>query len=288
MRRTLILSALVAAVALIGLVPVGAAEAGKKSDDLVLVVLDPMALELSCPCVKGYAPRNYKKFGEFLGKQLGRKVNVHFAETLTAALTRKTSGRADLVIGKDSVIRAGATSNKLDLTPLAALTDKEGKTTQTGLWVVAAKEPATTAADLKGYDLYFGPADADEKYTAALALLKDLDVKVPEKLLCCNSCTDTANKILDAHKAGKKAAGVISGYAQPLLEGCGTIKKGDLRVIGETDPVPFVVAFANAKLSRDDRDAIEKALLAVAKDESMCKLMETKKGFVVLPTTKKK
>jgi len=41
----------------------------------------------------------------------------------------------------------------------------------------------------------------------------------------------------------RPAATVISSYAQPLLEGCGTIKKGDLRVIGETDPMPFVVAF---------------------------------------------
>ena len=31
-----------------------------------MVVMDPLALPLSCPCVKGYAQRNYDKLGEKL------------------------------------------------------------------------------------------------------------------------------------------------------------------------------------------------------------------------------
>jgi ABC-type phosphate/phosphonate transport system substrate-binding protein len=259
-----------------------------KTNEIVLVVMDPMALELSCPCVKGYAQRNYGKLGAHLTKQLGRPVKVHFADSLTAALKIKTAGKADLVIGKDSVIRAAARGNKLDLVPLASLTDKEGKTTQTGLWVVPGKDPALSVSDLKGYDLVFGNADADEKYSAALALLRDFEIKPPEKLATCGSCSDAASKVLEAYKAGKKTAAVISSYAQPLLEGCGTVKKGDLRVIGETDPVPFVTAFINSKLSTDERTAIQKALLAVGKDADLCKVLETKKGFVLPPSEAKK
>src|SRR5579871_3086298 len=91
----------------------------KKS--FTLVVMDPLALELSCPCVKGYAQRNYHKLGEMLEKQLGRPVNVRFSESLTAAL-KKSDGAADLVIGKESVVRIEATENKLPLTPILSLT----------------------------------------------------------------------------------------------------------------------------------------------------------------------
>jgi ABC-type phosphate/phosphonate transport system substrate-binding protein len=257
---------ILAAVAAWALLTPTARAAEAKSEEVTLVVMDPMALELSCPCVKGYAQRNYNKLAAFLTKELGRPVKVHFADNLTTALKVKTSGKADLLVGKDSVVRAAAKTNKIDLAHVAALTDKAGKTTQTGLWVVAAKDPALTVADLKGHELLFGNADAREKYEAAIALLKESEVKVPEKVATCGSCSDAAAKIMKANEEGKKLAAVISSYAQPLLEGCGTVKKGDLRVIGETDPVPFVSAFVNEKLSTDERAAIQKALLAVAKD----------------------
>src|SRR5437868_6623254 len=68
-----------------------------------LVVMDPLALELSCPCVKGYAQRNYHKLGDAIQKEIGRPVQVYFSESLPAAL-KKTGGGADLVIGKESVV----------------------------------------------------------------------------------------------------------------------------------------------------------------------------------------
>ncbi|MBY0228241.1 MAG: phosphate/phosphite/phosphonate ABC transporter substrate-binding protein [Gemmataceae bacterium] len=252
-----------------------------------VVILDPMAAELSCPCVKGYAQRDYKRLGEFLAKQTGRAVNIHYAETLAAALSKKTEGKADLVIGKDSVVRVAAKEAKLGLDHVLALTDKEGKTTMTGLFVVAAKDPALTAGDLKDYRIIFGLADADEKYATPLKLLEELGVKAPATKETCPSCSTAAGKLLEAHKAGEKAAAVISSYAQPLLEGCGTVKKGELRVVGETDAVPFVSVFVNAKLGSDDRAALLKALLAIAKDKDLCKAMETKAGFVE-PGAKKK
>ena len=76
---------------------------------------------------------------------------------------------------------------------------------------------------------------------------------------------------------------MISSYAQPLLEGCGTIKKGDLRVVGETAPVPFIVAFVSESVPADEREAIQKSLLNVGKNKALCTAIETKAGFV-LPT----
>lgn len=277
--RTLLLSC--AALALFGL-PAGAADR-PAANEITLVVMDPLALDLSCPCVAGYAQRDYHKLAKFLGQQVGRPVKVHFSETLSGALTKKTAGKADLIIGKDSVVLAGAKENKLTVTRVAALTGKDGKTTQTGLIIVPAKDAALTLEDIKGHKVLFGPSDCDEKHAAPLALLKDFQFPLPKTLDTAASCTTCATQVLADFKKGVKVAGVVSSYAQPLLEGCGTIKKGELRVVGETDPVPFIAAFTNDKLPAADRAALQKALLAVAKDAELCKVMESKKGFIAPP-----
>jgi ABC-type phosphate/phosphonate transport system substrate-binding protein len=261
-------------------VGLSAATAAAGAPELTLVVMDPLAAPLSCPCVKGYAQRDYEKLGVYLTKKLGRPVAVHFSETLTGALLKKTGGKADLIIGKDSVVRAEARLSKLEVSHVAALTGKDGATTQKGLVVVPKDDPAKSVEDLKGYKIVFGTSTADEKYAAAMTLLKDLGVPIPAKPETCAACSDGATTVLDLHKQGEKAATVISSYAQPLLEGCGTIKKGDLRVIGETDPVPFVAAFVTGSLSETDRDTVKAALLDVGKDKELCTALETKSGFV--------
>ena len=35
-----------------------------------LIVMDPLAAPLSCPCVKGYAQRDYQRLADYLSKQL--------------------------------------------------------------------------------------------------------------------------------------------------------------------------------------------------------------------------
>jgi ABC-type phosphate/phosphonate transport system substrate-binding protein len=256
-----------------------------RSDALTVIVMDPMAAALSCPCVKGYAQRDYDKLGAFLGKELGRPVKVAYTESLTKGLKEKTDGRADIIIGKESVVRAETKANKLAAVPIASLTGKDGKTTMTGLFVVAGADPAFTPSDLKGYRIIFGTPEADEKYAAPLTVLKDAGIAVAEKKESCGSCSEAAVLVVEAFKSGSKTAAVISSYAEPLLEGCGTVKKGDLRVVGATAPVPFIVAFASEKLPTSDRDAIQRALFQVGKDRDLTVAMETKDGFVPLPTT---
>ena len=255
---------------------------------LTVVVMDPLAAPLSCPCVKGYAQRDYDKLGKHLEGKLGRPVAVYYAETLAGALTKKTNGKADVVIGKDSVVRSDAAANKLTVAHLACLTGKDGKTTQTGLVCVAKDDKALTIGDLKDHKIFFGTADAEEKHGAAVKVFKELGVPLPEKLETCVACTDGATKVIELAKGGEKVATVISSYAQPLLEGCGTIKKGDLRVVGETDPVPFIVAFATAALATSEQAAVKAALLAIGTNKDLCTALETKAGFVEPEPAKKK
>jgi ABC-type phosphate/phosphonate transport system substrate-binding protein len=257
---------------------------------LIMVVMDPLAAPLSCPCVKGYAQRDYAQLASYLERELGRPVKVVFNESLYTAATQKTDGKADIVIGKRSVVVAEAVAAELSVRPVMALTGKDGATTQTGLIVVPDKDPAKKVADLKDYRIIFGPAECDEKHAAALSLLKKNGVTVSGKLETCAACSDGATTILEAG-ADVRAATVISSYAAPLLEGCGTIKKGDLRVVGTTEPVPFVVAFVSSKLPAAEQSAIETALAGVKNEPALLLAIESKTGFVrespATPTQKK-
>jgi len=269
-----------------------AAETSSSQSDLTLLVMDPLSKELSCPCVTGYAQREYNELGKHLATKLKRPVKVVFSETLVGALkSDKLPEGVDLIIGKRSVVEFDAKASQIRVTPVASLSGKDGVTTQLGLIVVPAKDPAKTVADLKGYQIYFGPEDCDEKYKAAITLFKENGVTIPQKLETCAACSDGATKILELG-ADVRAATVISSYAAPLLEGCGTIQKGDLRVVGKTAPVPFITAFTTERVGEQDRGAIRDVLLELIESPKLCQLLETQRGFVELAdageATKKK
>jgi ABC-type phosphate/phosphonate transport system substrate-binding protein len=278
------------AAAAAGLVALPAATAADKAPDNAfnLVVCDPLAAPLSCTCAKGYAQRDYDQLGTLLQTKLGRPVMIHYAETLYAALARKGVKGADLVIGKDSWVRAESAAKKLPLTHVASLTGQDGKTTQKGIVVVPSGDAALQVTDLKGYTTLFGPTEAEERHAAAFELFKDLGVDVPAKPEISTKCSAAAAAVLDRGKKGEKVAAVISEYCQPLLVACGTVKKADLRMVGETDPVAFIGAFVSNTLPTADREVVAAALLAIGKNAELCAALETKTGFVAPEAAQKK
>jgi ABC-type phosphate/phosphonate transport system substrate-binding protein len=257
---------------------------GIPPDAIVVVVMDPLALPLSCPCVKGYAQRDYDKLGAKLQKELGHPVRVIYNESLTTALKGDAHGRADVVIGKHSVVLFDAKRSGIKMLPVASLTGKDGATTQNGLIVVPTDDPAKKVSDLAGYHLVFGPPESDEKYAAAMTVLRENGVKVPDKVETSPACSDGACLVLDEFKKddAKHGAAVISSYAKPLLEGCGTVEKGALRVVGETAAVPFVEAFVSGQLPADQREKLAKAVLKSTDDPLLRIALETRSGFVAL------
>ena len=247
---------------------------------LTLIVMDPLAAPLSCPCVEGYAQRRYEALAEHLKGSLGCEVQLVFANALRTAL-KETSSKADLIIGKDSTVRADAEAAKLKVNAIAQLTDKAGSTMQRGLIVVNKADPAQAAKDLDGYTIIFGPSEAAEKHGAALELLKKANVSIPKALQIDEACSDGACKVIDLGPKSKTAA-VISSYAQPLLEGCGTIKKGDLRVVGETEEVPFITAFVNSELSQPEQQNLKAALLSGTATPELLDALESLAGFLAV------
>ena len=159
------------------------------------------------------------------------------------------------------------------------LTDKEGVTTQTGLVVVPTDDPAKTPADLKGYRIIFGPKECDEKHDAVLALLKQSGVEPPAELETSPACSDGACLILEAGPDVRGAA-AISSYARPLLEGCGTVKKGALRVVGTTEPVPFVGGICRSAPTAAEQQRIADAPSRSLRIRLLRIALETRNGFV--------
>ena len=244
-------------------------------EPLRVVVMDPLSKQLACACVKGFAQRDYQALSGFLSDTLGRPVETFVNESLAEA-GRVTENTLDLIIGKQSVIRAQAAAASMAITPLAMLTDREGRTTLTGLFVVRNDDPAKSVSDLKGRNILFGPSSSDEKHSTALARMRSLGLPVPAAPETRPTCNQTGLAVFE-----KQAdAGVISSYAMALLEGCGAVDKGALRVVGQTEPVPFIGVFATKHLSAADAEAVTKALLAVAGNPQLKQKMETRDGFV--------
>ncbi|MGL4513407.1 MAG: PQQ-binding-like beta-propeller repeat protein, partial [Lacipirellulaceae bacterium] len=248
---------------------------------LVVVVMDPLAAPLSCPCVEGYAQRDYAVLAERLEALLGRNVALGFGESLATGLKKAKATAPDLVIGKDSVVRAQSAELGHALDAALRLSDLRGETTQTGLVVVRSDDAAKGVADLGGYRIFYGKPEADEKFAAPRALLASAGVSVvaADEADVTVACSDGACKVIELG-ADERSAAVISSYAKPLLEGCGTIQKGDLRVVGETAPVPFVTAFVASGLTPADRAALVGALLSLSAEPKTLKGLESMLGFV--------
>ena len=251
------------------------------ADPLSIVVMDPLAAPLSCPCVEGYAQRKYEILAEELESRLERSVTVSFGESLELGL-KKANGKADVVIGKQSVVIADAKKSKLKVDPLFRLSDQEGSTSQFGMIVVNRDDPAKSIQDLKGYSIIFGTEDAEEKHGAALKLFSDAGIKLPkQRRMIDEACSDGACKVIDLGPSSKSAA-VISSYAQPLLEGCGTIKKGDLRVVAKTSEVPFVTLFAVQGMDSETRKTLSDAIHKVSREPRVLEALESLIGFVAI------
>lgn len=254
------------------------------SPRLTLVVMDPLAAELSCPCVEGYAQRDYRALADHLAEAIGRPVELGFGESLAKGRTAAGGGPIDVVIGKHSVVRADADAAGLTLEPVASLCDVGGTVYQRGLFVVAADDPAESIADLNGYLVAVGPPEHEEKHDAALQALRREGVSpAAGELTVAGSCSEAACQVLDAWKGGppeQPIAAMISSYAQPLLEGCGSVPPGAVRVVGETAPVPFITVHVAAAMDRETRTRLMRALTAVSDQPALKKRLETARGFL--------
>lgn len=246
---------------------------GAEPSELVLGITDPLAAANACACISGYAQRDYPALGVFVQQRLGRPVRVVCAGGLDG-VQLKAGGAVHALIGKRDALLAQGTA--WGLVELAALSDREGRTTTTGLIVVRAQGARQDLAGLDATRLLLGPVSATEKAGAAVEILTAAGVTLPDRPARSTTCAAAVQSLL----AGQADAVAISAYNKLLLEGCGSVQPGEVRVIAETAPVPFVVAFATNALPEAEQATLREALLAVATDPALLVKLESSGGFV--------
>jgi outer membrane protein assembly factor BamB/ABC-type phosphate/phosphonate transport system substrate-binding protein len=267
---------------LVALILAGSIAAGsafaKPKEPVTLVVMDPLAKELACACVKGFGQRDYRKLAARLEKAIKQPVKIEFSDDLAETLAGTNPGREVIVIGDQSLVADGAKKAGLKSHPVCDLTDVDGNTTLPALFIVRSDDPAKELKNLAGRKILFGLADADEKHAAALSALRDAGVE-PATISQRGSFSDAALDVLDSQSSPALVA-VIPGYAMRLLEGCGSVKPGSLRVIGKTRPVPFIAVFVSDSIPAEKEEKLVAALLSIKSDAKFLNAMESRDGFI--------
>jgi ABC-type phosphate/phosphonate transport system substrate-binding protein len=177
-----------------------------------------------------------------------------------------------------SVIRHDTQKLKVSISPVAQLTDVNGSVNQRGVFVVRRGNSAASIIDLEGYRVLWGPDKCDEKSAAPKSKLKDLEIETTGEEVC-ETCSVAARKLVEDSDSSK-VVGVISSYAEKLLTGCGTIEKGSLRIIGESDEVPFISVFVSDEATAIDTKAILESLTSIRESKELLEALESKSGFV--------
>src|SRR5882672_8725947 len=249
-----------------------------KSEPVLLVVMDPLAKELACACVKGYGQRDYRKVAKRLEKAIRQHVTIEFSDDLAESMAGVSPGREVIVVGDQSLVAAGAKKAGLKCHPVCELTDPDGSTTLTASFLARSDDPAKELKDMGGRKVFIGLADADEKHFATMTALRASGLEPPAMPEQRRSYSDAALDMLDSQLSPPPVA-VIPSYALRLLEGCGSVKPGNMKVIGKTAPVPFITVFVADSIPAEKEEKILKALLSIKGDAKLLKAMESRDGF---------
>lgn len=256
--------------------------ADREASPVLLVVMDPLAKELACACVKGYGQRDYRKLASHLGAALQQRVAVEFSDDLAESLQLASPGQEVLVVGERSFVAHSAQRTAQTFQPVCELTDVEGNTTFVGAFVAQAKDAAADLKDIDGREILFGLADTELNHAATAATLRAAGWDSP-KLEKRPVYTDAALDVLDSRSALPPVA-VIPGYGVRLLEGCGSITPGDLKVIGTTAPQPFITVFLAAQIPAEEKQKIITTLLEIKTNAPLLEAMESRDGFKPIET----
>jgi outer membrane protein assembly factor BamB/ABC-type phosphate/phosphonate transport system substrate-binding protein len=215
-----------------------------------------------------------------LEKALKQKVKIEFSDDLADSLAGGSPKQELIVIGDQSLVAAGANKAGMKCHAICALTDLDGNNTMSASVVARSGDPVKELKQISGRNVLFGVPVADAKYAACLAMLRAAALErpiVPEQR---GSYSEAALDMLDSQSSPPPLA-VIPSYALRMLEGCGSVQPGSLKVIAKTDPVPFITVFLSDSAPADKEKQVVDALFAMKGDSKLLKAMESRDGFIV-------
>src|SRR6185503_1999316 len=108
---------------------VSSTPAGSGRNPVLLVVMDPLARELACACVKGFGQRDYRKLVARLEAALSQRISIEFSDDLAGSIAQAGPGQEVIIIGDQSVVTHGAKQAGLKCHPVCQLTGLDGETT---------------------------------------------------------------------------------------------------------------------------------------------------------------
>jgi outer membrane protein assembly factor BamB len=252
-------------------------------EPILLVVLDPLSKELACACVKGYGQRDYRKLAARLAEATRERVSIEFSDDLAESMNGVRPGREVIIIGGNSSVALGAHKAELKCHPICELTGLDGQTTLTASFVVRSDDPASELKSIKGRSIIFGLGEAEAELEAASKALREAGVEVSPTLEKRSTYSDAALDMIDSPLSPPPVA-VIPSYALRLLEGCGSVKPGSLKVLGTTQPLPFITVFLGDGFTPEKAEKVLKSLLSIKTDAKLLKSMESRDGFVPVTT----
>lgn len=249
-----------------------------KEKPLTFVVMDPLSKELACACVKGYGQRDYRKLTAYLAQELKRDIAIEFSDDLTETLKAIGADHELVVVGEYSRMLKEAGVARLKIRPLCGLSDPEGDTNIHAVLVAQSKDSVQNLQGITGRKILFALADTEANHKTLQNCLSTVGLTQTPTLEKRSQYTDAALDVLDSTEPNPPVA-LVPSYAMRLLQGCGSIKPGELKVIGKTDSFPFITLFVNERLDQTMEAKLEQALLSVGKDAKLLELMESKDGF---------
>src|SRR5258708_33356966 len=104
-------------------------------EPITFVVMDPLAKELACACVKGFGQRDYRKLAARLEKAIKQRVSIEFSDDLAESMSGVSLAREVIVIGDQSLVANGANKARLKCHPVCELTGPDGSTTLTASFI---------------------------------------------------------------------------------------------------------------------------------------------------------
>lgn len=162
-------------------------------------------------------------------------------------LKKLESGPFDVIIGPYSVVEHAARQAEIQVRAVASLTDPDGCTDTRGSFLVRADSPVKTLNDLRGKHVLFGPPEVAESHAAAIAALKAGGVEVPTSV-----DSEEHHSVAALSVVTKEAdVAVLPAFGWRRVVGCGTVPDGLLKVIDNTDPVPFTTVWVTDAIDRD-------------------------------------
>jgi phosphonate transport system substrate-binding protein len=206
----------------------------------------------SQPFIKAFEAAVGMKVKPFVALDYSAVVEALKSDKLEVAFL----GPAAYILAKDKV--------KVGVDPVArGVMAQTGKSSYRALIIAHPDQPIRSLADLKGKTFALvDPASTSGNFVPRLALHKNgID---PEKDFKSLYYSGTHQASLIAVKEGKVNAAGIADEVYDLAISRGQLKKEDVRIVFESDPIPGSPFVVRTNLPKDLQDKLRKGLLAIS------------------------